>query len=154
MSVSTITAVVFVLLLGEIVNAATTAAAAASPVSTATTLLNALSTVAYEFVILMSFFLSWVAFRSARKHRAERDAASKKKFASYAGNERFVQERGTSAISSRNAAAATADGAGGPRSKAEVEKTAARIMAMSTEQYTRALRMYRDLVRTKEDRLI
>ena len=33
------------------------------------------ATVAYEFVVRLSFLLSWVVFRTQRGHRGERDEA-------------------------------------------------------------------------------
>ncbi len=92
--------------------------------SVASAVIDALPTVVYEFVVLLGFPLSWVAFRAQRVHQEERDAAKKKKLI-FAGNDRFSRERGGDSPGR--------DAAAGPRSKADVEPTAARTMAMTTE---------------------
>lgn len=133
--------------------------------STAASLLEALSTVAYEFVVLLTFFLSWVAWRAASKKRSETSFSTDKLGESYGSAARRAQHKDPHGSGLRHRGGGTNEwreerervqsaSRASDSQRVDAERIAARIMAMSTDQYTKALRMYRDLVRTKKDREI
>lgn len=110
------------------------------------TLKKVYDTMAYEVSILLVFFLSWVAWQVLMKRRLPRKDKKVSEFAQQEVNGRRHRERRSSPDKDRSGLDETL-----LETPKALQSTATQIMELAQEQYTKSLRMYRDLVRQGED---
>lgn len=138
-----ITGVIFVFLVGDV-----EAMTAFAPEDIS--LSGVLSTIGYECAIILCMFVSWFVFRATKMYDVEKVLKRKRGIRSgmLASEERdtisdhVLDDRRS--WPKQNVAA----------QKLEAERCAAKVLELADEHYTQALRLFRELVRAKQDRFI